>query len=79
MNPFSLKTWGRKLVQAAVTAIAAVVLGPKVAPVLGPVFDAAGWELTPEKVQAAVWVVLLSGANWLKYQAWTPKLVRRFL
>lgn len=76
---FLLRKWVEKLVKAILAACAAYFLGPKVQPILQPLFDAAGWALTPESLQAALWVVWVSATNWIKHQPKTPGWLKKVL
>ena len=69
---FNLRKWGEKTAKAAATAIVALLIGPKVAPVLATF----GVTLDTTQTLAAVYAVLLSLSNALKHQAWVPGIVK---
>lgn len=45
-------------IQGATSALVGFIFAPKVMPYLQPIFEVAGWEFTPEKIQAALAAVL---------------------
>ena len=70
MQKFLLSKWVKKTLQALVSGVVAIWTSGQLAATV---------PYPPEQISAAIWVVLISGSNWLKHQTWSPKLVRDLL
>ena len=69
---FLLRKWVEKTVKSALIAFLAAPLVTEWMLTLGVTVD-------QDKLYAGSIVAVVSGLNWLKHQAWTPKLLRLLL